>query len=45
MEFVSTQDKIDTSTAAGNARGRKDGRAKFNQQKLNQAIAQFHQSA
>jgi DNA invertase Pin-like site-specific DNA recombinase len=71
VEFVSIQDKLDTSTAAGKAmfgmlsvlsqfggdiirertmaglkaaraRGRKGGRPKVNQQKLNQAIAMCH---
>jgi DNA invertase Pin-like site-specific DNA recombinase len=71
VEFVSLQDKIDTSTTAGKAmfgmlsvlaeferdiirersmaglkaartRGRKGGRPKVNQQKLNQAIAMYH---
>jgi DNA invertase Pin-like site-specific DNA recombinase len=71
VEFVSIQDKIDTSTAAGKAmfgmlsvlveferdiirertmaglkaaraRGRKGGRPKVNQRKLNQAIAMYH---
>ena len=71
VEFVSIQDKLDTSTAAGKvmfgmlsvlaeferdiirertmaglkaarARGRKGGRPKVNQQKLNQAIAMYH---
>jgi DNA invertase Pin-like site-specific DNA recombinase len=71
VEFVSIQDKIDTSTAAGKAmfgmlsvlaeferdiirertmaglkaaraRGRKGGRPKVNQQKLNQAVALYY---
>jgi DNA invertase Pin-like site-specific DNA recombinase len=71
VEFVSIQDKIDTSTPAGKAmfgmlsvlaeferdiirertmaglkaaraRGRKGGRPKVNQQKLNQAVAMYH---
>jgi DNA invertase Pin-like site-specific DNA recombinase len=71
VEFVSIQDKLDTSTDAGKAmfgmlsvlaeferdiirertmaglkaaraRGRKGGRPKVNQQKLNQAIAMYH---
>ena len=71
LEFVSIQDKLDSSTASGKAmfgmlsvlaeferdiirertmaglkaaraRGRKGGRPKVNQQRLNQAIAMYH---